>query len=280
MGIHMKYIINLTIVFEPESRLLLLRNDNQLTVGLSNPATRLLNEFIKNNKLELTREDLIKRVWEDYGFSPSNATLSNHISELRKAFEILGVSKNILITVPRIGFKMEAEIYPETREPDEPGEPDEPDEPDATKKIENTFSSHKITSEHLNHTTSLLMESNSGKHSVKKKILLIFITFFLIAVVIAIEFITQPQDDSPMLIGVHDQCKIYTLDSGKSGLEQFDSAKEMLTTEGIDCTKMDFDIYYMEARPTNKVLKVNFMAACKKNDSSNYENCNNYKYVD
>ncbi|WP_447872526.1 hypothetical protein [Serratia fonticola] len=32
----------------------------------------------------------MKHVWEDYGFSPSSATLSNHVSELRKAFEALG----------------------------------------------------------------------------------------------------------------------------------------------------------------------------------------------
>lgn len=63
----------------------------------------------------MPRETLIKHVWEDYGFSPSSATLSNHISELRKAFEALGINKDILITVPRVGFKMEAEIHPETK---------------------------------------------------------------------------------------------------------------------------------------------------------------------
>ena len=111
----MKYIINLTLIFDPESRLLMLRNNTQLTVGLSNPATRLLSELIKNNKTELTREILLKHVWEDFGFSPSGATLSNHISELRKAFEALGMSKDILLTVPRIGFKLDAEIHPETK---------------------------------------------------------------------------------------------------------------------------------------------------------------------
>ncbi|MHB7374621.1 winged helix-turn-helix domain-containing protein, partial [Klebsiella pneumoniae] len=98
-----------------DSRLLKLRNKDQLTIELSKPATRLLIELIKNNKNEMPRETLIKHVWEDYGFSPSSATLSNHISELRKAFEALGINKDILITVPRVGFKMEAEIHPETK---------------------------------------------------------------------------------------------------------------------------------------------------------------------
>ncbi|WP_438439668.1 winged helix-turn-helix domain-containing protein [Klebsiella pneumoniae] len=86
-SILMKYIINFTITFDPDSRLLKLRNKDQLTIELSKPATRLLIELIKNNKNEMPRETLIKHVWEDYGFSPSSATLSNHISELRKAFE-------------------------------------------------------------------------------------------------------------------------------------------------------------------------------------------------
>ncbi|RZF16042.1 winged helix-turn-helix domain-containing protein [Serratia marcescens] len=267
----MKYIINLTIIFEPESKLLLLRNNNQLTVGLSNPATRLLNEFIKNNKIELTREDLIKRVWEDYGFSPSSATLSNHISELRKAFETLGVSKNILITVPRIGFKMEAEIHPETKEPGGP---------DATEKIGNILSSHGPAPILRSDATSLLIKTDSDKHPVRGKLLLFLLTLSLITIAITITLIALPQDDKPMLIGVHNQCKIYTLNGDKHGTEQLDSAKKILTTERIDCTKTDFEIYYMEARPTNNVLKVNFIAACTKNDNSSYKNCNNYKFVE
>lgn len=86
----MKYIINLTIIFDPKGRELVLKNDSQLSLGLSKPATRLLNELVNNSNIDLSRDQLIKRVWEDYGFSPSNATLNNHISELRKAFEFRG----------------------------------------------------------------------------------------------------------------------------------------------------------------------------------------------
>jgi DNA-binding winged helix-turn-helix (wHTH) protein len=111
-SILMKYIINFTITFDPDSRLLKLRNQ-----GRSHEILFIQQslELIKNNKNEMPRETLIKHVWEDYGFSPSSATLSNHISELRKAFEALGINKDILITVPRVGFKMEAEIHPETK---------------------------------------------------------------------------------------------------------------------------------------------------------------------
>lgn len=54
----------------------------------------------------------------------------------------------------------------------------------------------------------------------------------------------------------------------------------MLADEGIDCTQTDRDIYYMEARPANNLLKISFMAACNKNSDMSYTNCNNFKQVE
>ncbi|CAI0952051.1 MULTISPECIES: winged helix-turn-helix domain-containing protein [Serratia] len=245
----------------------MLRNNNQLTVGLSNPATRLLNELIKNNKIELTRETLIKRVWEDYGFSPSSATLSNHISELRKAFEALGVSKNILVTVPRIGFKMEAEIHPEITTLKEPA---------AAENIEHIPSPREPVPEGKN--APLLIDAELEKTPRRMKKPVIFLVLVLVA--IATAFFTLTKDDEPTLVGVQDKCNIYILDDNKQSTELFDKARNMLTSEKIDCTQVARDIFYMEARPANELLKVHFMAACTKNDNMNYKNCNNYKSVE
>ena len=247
----------------------MLRNNNQLTVGLSNPATRLLNELIKNNKIELTRETLIKHVWEDYGFSPSSATLSNHISELRKAFEALGISKNILITVPRIGFKMEAEIHPEITTPKEPAAAENiehipyPREPVPKGKIE-----------------PLLIDTESEKTPRRMKKPVIFISLALVAIAAATTFVTLTKDDEPTLVGVQDKCNIYFLDDNKQSTELFDKVRKMLASEKIDCSQIERDIFYTEARPANELLKVNFMAACTKIENMNYKNCNNYKSVE
>ncbi|CRY55662.1 DNA-binding transcriptional activator CadC [Yersinia intermedia] len=245
----------------------MLRNNNQLIVGLSNPATRLLSELIKHNKTELTRETLIKHVWEDYGFSPSSATLSNHISELRKAFEALGVSKNILITVPRIGFKMDAEIHPETKlkEP-------------AAEKIENNPELCEPESE-VN-TASSLIDANSKKKRRRMKITVFFLILALLAIATVTTFGTLTREDKPTLIGVQDKCKIYALDDNEQDIEQFNHARKMLTSEKIDCSQTDHDIFYMEARPTNELFKVHFMAACTRDDNLNYKNCSNYKLVE
>nr|WP_315290291.1 winged helix-turn-helix domain-containing protein [Serratia proteamaculans] len=264
----MKYIINLTVVFDPESRLLILRNNDQLTIGLSNPATRLLTELIRNNKIELTRETLIKHVWEDYGFSPSSATLSNHISELRKAFEAIGVSKDILLTVPRIGFKMDAEIHPETKQPkvSVPAEQAELPPPAHSQAAEGNVAAD-------------VQGISSKKASRKVNMTVSSIFIILVVTSAAAVWVSLSKNEHPALIGIQDKCHIYTLDERKHEPEQASRAKKMLIDEGIDCAQTNRDIYYMEARSSNNLLKVYFMAACKNNNMS-YTNCSNFKRVE
>lgn len=265
----MKYIINLTLIFDPDSQLLMLRNNNLLTVGLSKPATRLLNELIRNNKIELTRETLIKHVWEDYGFSPSSATLSNHISELRKAFEALGGSKDILITVPRVGFKMEAEIHPETKRPKEDASVEMP-EPAITagEQVEKGNVTPNVT--------------DSGRKTTRHRMLKpsLALVLALLAIAAAIKLMTLNREEDPILVGVQDKCNFYTLSDNKQNGEQSAHARKMLSDAKIDCSQINRDVYYIEARPANDLLKVYFMAVCTKGADMNYKNCNNYKLVE
>ncbi len=164
---------------------------------------------------------------------------------------------------------MEAEIHPETKVPDKPA---------ATGKIGDN--SLPLESEPESNTASLLIETSQDNHSGRMKKTLFFLALALIAIAIATAFVTLPKSDEPMLIGIHEQCKIYTFDGNEHGIEQLNGAQEMLAAEEVDCTKQGRDIYYMEARPTNKLLKVKFMAACTKNGNSSYKNCNNYKLVE
>ncbi|HEJ9055888.1 TPA: winged helix-turn-helix domain-containing protein [Serratia fonticola] len=264
----MKYIINLTLIFDPESRLLMLRNNTQLTVGLSNPATRLLSELIKNNKTELTREILLKHVWEDFGFSPSGATLSNHISELRKAFEALGMSKDILLTVPRIGFKLDTEIHPETKSTKESA---------SAEHIELQPSSQPVA---VDNVAAAGVSISSKKPLRRLKIPALSLLFILCATAAAVAWMTLSKNEQPALIGIQDKCHIYTLNEGKHDPVQSDRARKMLADEGIDCGQGGLDIYYMEARPTNELLKINFMSVCTKNNDNSYKTCNNFKQVE
>ncbi|WP_261258890.1 transcriptional regulator [Serratia proteamaculans] len=106
----MRYLINLSIFFDFNKKQLSLYDDEKIFIDLTNPAARLLIELIKNNGAEMTRDSLLTRVWTDYGFADSNASLNNCISELRKAFIALGMGKKVILTIPKVGFMMDAEV--------------------------------------------------------------------------------------------------------------------------------------------------------------------------
>ncbi len=106
----MNYVINKEIVFSPEKRALISVENNEVLITLSNQATRLLIEFIKGNKKPITKENLLKNVWEDYGLTPSNNNLYMAVSEIRKSFVNLGVNEVIISTIPKTGFIFSASV--------------------------------------------------------------------------------------------------------------------------------------------------------------------------
>ncbi|MDE9544853.1 helix-turn-helix domain-containing protein [Xenorhabdus bovienii] len=68
--------------------------------------------MVTNSNETLHREDLLKRVWEDYGFTRSNNSLNVAVSEIRKSFESLGEDPKIIITIPKVGFRFEGVVEP------------------------------------------------------------------------------------------------------------------------------------------------------------------------
>lgn len=106
----MKYLINYTIFFKPSEKKLMILNDEDIFVILSNPATRLLLEFIKHRNKAIDRITLLKDIWEDYGFTASNSNLNTYVSELRKAFKALGESPQVILTIPKHGFQFVAHV--------------------------------------------------------------------------------------------------------------------------------------------------------------------------
>jgi DNA-binding winged helix-turn-helix (wHTH) protein len=106
----MHFILNGSIKFNPELCEISIVNENENCITLSKPATRLLEELIRQSKTVVSRDELIKKVWDDYGFTPSNNNLYMAISELRKSIRILGDRSEMIVTVPRSGIKIQADI--------------------------------------------------------------------------------------------------------------------------------------------------------------------------
>ncbi|CAI1517035.1 winged helix-turn-helix domain-containing protein [Serratia fonticola] len=264
----MIYIINTIIAFDPVTRNLSLKNDAQLSVELSKPATRLLSELIEHNHTTLVREELIKRVWEDYGFSPSKGNLSNSISELRKAFTSLGLHQEIIITVPRTGFKMEAEIHPLVKYKKE-----------ATKVVIDTMEP-VLDAPHLSMGSRLVSRLEKLENREKKqKIRLLLASSIGIAAIASIIFFMLPKSETLRLVTTIGMCNIYGLSNAKQPSDFVSNANDMIESQGIECMDEAADIYYADSRPVNSLLKVRFMAVCRNNGTARYQHCTTYKIV-
>lgn len=106
----MFFICNNSLLFDPEAHAISLVGQPESVLTLSAPAVRLLQEFIKHKGRDLSREELIARVWEEFGFTPSGNNLNKAVSELRKSFQSLGEGYEFIVTVPRYGFRFEADV--------------------------------------------------------------------------------------------------------------------------------------------------------------------------
>lgn len=106
----MYFILSKSVKFYPDINELSIINEQHNSVVLSKPASRLLLILIYNANDVVSRDYLLKNVWEDYGYRPSNNNLYMAISELRKAFSSLGWEGETLVTIPKVGLKLEAMI--------------------------------------------------------------------------------------------------------------------------------------------------------------------------
>ena len=79
----MKYLIDLAMLYEVDSGVIMINGEEESSIKLSNQAARLLYELIINNGKTLDRDDLIKKVWEDRGFSGSSVSLNVAIRKVR-----------------------------------------------------------------------------------------------------------------------------------------------------------------------------------------------------
>lgn len=144
----MRFDIEGFVTFDTEDASLvnLLTGDS---IELSQTSNRLLTELLYHRGDILSRGEIFQSVFDKYGARASNSNLNQYISTLRKGLSELGIEKDVIITVPRVGFRISdtviinsdseyhAPVY-ESEIPDE--KKDKNDEKD-----KNALSSHFIT---------------------------------------------------------------------------------------------------------------------------------------
>lgn len=97
------FLINNEIYFDPESRKLIVDDKSlQLTDNMS----RCLLVLLLNRGNVVTKETLLKEVWQKNGVIVTETSIRQTLSQLRKAFINIGHNEEIIFTLPRQGYKV------------------------------------------------------------------------------------------------------------------------------------------------------------------------------
>lgn len=238
----MFFICNNSLLFDPEAHAISLVGQPETVLTLSAPAVRLLQEFIKHKGRDLSREELITRVWEEFGFTPSGNNLNKAVSELRKSFQSLGEGHEFIVTVPRYGFRFEADVI------FQPGENSQSAAPQPS---------------------PVPQEVKPRRASMKKWAIVALL--IVAALGAALYFSRQQEIFVPAkLKPVKDKiarCSIWIINDHGRPLV-LSKLAERLEASNVACEREEYDIYYFSARFSLSAADEVFIGACPVSQSS------------
>lgn len=99
-----KYLINDIVYFYPANQLLEPVSEDKKSVSLNVPASRCLKLLLEKKGEIVTKYDFSQDVWESRGQYTSINALYQNISLIRKALREVGISQDVIHTIPREGF--------------------------------------------------------------------------------------------------------------------------------------------------------------------------------
>lgn len=103
-------------VFSPERNVLISVADASSQISLSNPASRCLLLLIQHHGRVVERDYFFQHVWLNNGARITNNNFYQNISLLRRAFKECGLNEELIVTVPRVGILLAAELEVVTTE--------------------------------------------------------------------------------------------------------------------------------------------------------------------
>jgi DNA-binding winged helix-turn-helix (wHTH) protein len=207
--------------------------------------------FIKNLDEILSKEYLLKVVWDDFGLTPSNHNLYSSISELRKAIANLGVDEKLITTIPKVGFQFNATVE---------------------------FSS---VESNIESQVNLKKGKNTNKERIigylTTTILTVLSTFLLYYI---FNIINQKKitfkNEVPEAIEKINKCSIYSLD--KINLEKKQDVIKKINTKinaRDKCMSIEFDTYYSGKSSTDDKF---YLGGCAKKNNDQHIHCFNIRY--
>lgn len=266
----MKYKLNALILYDAVDGTLSLKKD-EVDTQLSITANALLYYFMQNRGV-ISRDDVLKSVWDDNGLVSSNSNLNQYLSILRKAFRQYGI-ENIIVTIARGRLELNPEILIEILD-EETLQPNLAtfDEPITSQPAEQIAVAYDAITEPILSTErkEICWYLASG-------------VFILFAILIGVMTYFSQQSSIPISLTPlqHNSCDALSNESminesvAINYQQNFDKVREKLKLACAD--KERFVFFYGDKLQTNGLGRV-FLAHCAVNADNPFSYCDNYFY--
>ncbi|MFG1173595.1 transcriptional regulator [Erwiniaceae bacterium CAU 1747] len=103
-----KYLIDNQLIFNPEDRSLMRVDDDLSRTVITQISNRLFCLLLESDGSVITRDTILQQVWSRDSTTASRSNLNNYISSLRKQLSALGLEIPLIITEPKVGFRIDA----------------------------------------------------------------------------------------------------------------------------------------------------------------------------
>lgn len=270
----MRYNINARLIYDATDGTLTLPGSTEPDSQLSITASALLYYFLRHTDV-ISRDEVLKKVWDDNGLTSSNSNLNQYLSMLRKTCRHYDID-NIIVTVsrgmlqlnpdlaieiidssPMVSSASEARAAPEAERPQEPAAPVPP-----------TAREERAASTSHSRGACWYMAGAS----------LLTIALLLVIFAFAGSNPARPITLTPMS---HSQCELLASEemlrsvSATAYGKNFDEVRQRLKLECKPGERLVF--FYGDRLETNGLGRV-FLAHCAMHEDNPFSYCDNYFY--
>jgi DNA-binding winged helix-turn-helix (wHTH) protein len=264
----MRYNINARFIYDATDGSLTQRENTEPDSQLSITANALLYFFLRNTEI-VSREEVLKKVWDDNGLTSSNSNLNQYLSILRKVFRHYDID-NIIVTVSRGYLQLNPDVIIEPIDDGSHQLTGTPVHQPVTAMPELTFDKAEWSVPLTPHDRGVCWYVAGG----------CLLVFSLMLVSLGLFNSREPSPIALTHIS-HNQCELLASDemlrsvSADVYRKHFDDVRQQL---GITCKPGErFLFFYGDRLETNGLGRV-FLAHCAMHEDNPFSYCDNYFY--
>ncbi len=261
----MRYNINASLIYDAADGSILLPDSSTPDTQLSITASALLLFFLQHQEV-VSRNEVLKKVWDDKGLTSSNSNLNQYLSLLRKTFRHYGID-NIILTISRGNLQLN---------PDIAIEPQVDSLPHAAPEAENAAQTVAIPTEDKQHSVA---ERGRWKiHWNIASVALLILSLLILPLTLINRLnpiFVSPVSDSKQgceLIGTTDMIGTVTT------LAYENNFASVLRRLNLTCNSGQRYVFFYDDKLQTRGLGRVFLAHCASHNTVSYGYCDNYFY--